>query len=403
VHVKEALRRLSCCVGVALAGAIVAWAQSPPAPRVLIMPFTVTAGAEANAATSYWLGEAAMIVLSDELAALGVGVFTRAERIAAFDRLHLPRTATLTRATIIRAGEVLGAQAVIVGDVQLSARLAVRAATIRLDAAHQLPEMSDAAAPGELFALFERLARVAAGQLGADVPATPRDHVHPPLDAFESYVKGLVATTLPVQEKFLVAAVHAAPAYDNARLALWGVQEAEGQSIKALVTARALAVTSPQYRTARYAAALSLIDLKRYDEASAQLEALHAERASGAVSNALGVIAIRRGQPDTAVLSRAAAEAPGNLDVLFNLGYACALSADTTGALRWLRESVRREPADGDAHVVLSAVLASTGQTAEAQRELDLAKSLGAPHVQATSVLTDHVPRGLERLRPELE
>ena len=86
---------------------------------------------------------------------------------------------------------------------------------------------------------------------------------------------------------------------------------------------------------------------------------------------------------------RAANESPGQTDYLFNLGYARALEGDSAGALNWLREVVRHHAADGDAHLVMAAVLASSGRGAEAQRELELAKLLG------TSL--DVIPAGLTK------
>ena len=69
--------------------------------------------------------------------------------------------------------------------------------------------------------------------------------------------------------------------------------------------------------------------------------------------------------------------APANTDYLFNLGYAHALAQNAPAALQWLREAVRFDAANGDAHLVMSGVLASTGRPTEAQRELDLARLLG--------------------------
>jgi Flp pilus assembly protein TadD len=123
------------------------------------------------------------------------------------------------------------------------------------------------------------------------------------------------------------------------------------------------------------------------------------------VSNAIGVIEVRQGRATAAVtaFTRAVVEDPACADCHFNLGYACAMAGDAPSALRWLREAVRREPADGDAHWVLSVVLMSGSKALEAQRELDLAKLLGAPHADPTTALGDHLPKGIERLRTDLD
>lgn len=84
---------------------------------------------------------------------------------------------------------------------------------------------------------------------------------------------------------------------------------------------------------------------------------------------------------------------------LFNLGYAYALAGRSAEALAALREAVRFDPTDGDAHFVMSAVL---GRTPEGQRELELARSLGTSLDPGALVAGASVPPGLERVDPEL-
>ena len=64
----------------------------------------------------------------------------------------------------------------------------------------------------------------------------------------------------------------------------------------------------------------------------------------------------------------------------------CSSTSDTRtgsiatclGAIHWLREAVRRNPADDEAHYVLGVALQTAGNAAEAAREKELAKQLGA-------------------------
>jgi Flp pilus assembly protein TadD len=77
-----------------------------------------------------------------------------------------------------------------------------------------------------------------------------------------------------------------------------------------------------------------------------------ASRASPVLSNAIGVIQVRRGStPQTGLptyfFTRAVDEAPDQTEFLFNLGYAYARIKNTDAALYWLREVVRFDPADG--------------------------------------------------------
>jgi Flp pilus assembly protein TadD len=159
--------------------------------------------------------------------------------------------------------------------------------------------------------------------------------------------------------------------------------------------------TSPLYARARFSSALSLIQLKRLDDAFATLKTLADRAPAATLMNNLGVFQIRR--PTTPQTGKATyyfneavkldAEDP---DYDFNLGYAYWLEHDEQGAVYWLREAVRRKPADGEAHTVLALVLQSLGSAAEAARERELATQLSAKPVDAST-------RGLERIKPSLE
>src|SRR5512134_1123356 len=78
-------------------------ARQLPAARVLVMPFAVeTDATEPNAVlAARWLGEAASTLLADELSAQGFGALPREDRVEVFDRLNLPMSPELTRATMI--------------------------------------------------------------------------------------------------------------------------------------------------------------------------------------------------------------------------------------------------------------------------------------------------------------
>jgi len=156
-------------------------------------------------------------------------------------------------------------------------------------------------------------------------------------------------------------------------------------------------------RRARFAVALSMIELKRYDGAFQALTNLYAGGHAAAISNALGIVQLRRGTaPGTGTpatyFKRAVDEEPENTEYLFNLGYAQALGQNGADALTSLREVVRFDAADGEAHLVMSVVLAGAGRSAEAQREFDLAKLLGAESDPAARVPGTRIPASLERV-----
>ncbi len=400
-----AFRFVTAAVMLAWAGNAVSPAvlREAAPPRVLVMPFAVDVDADApgGASAALWLGEAAAVLITDGLAARGLTPLARGERLAAFDRLNLPMSSVLTRATMIRVGELVGASAVVFGDVRLDGRLSVRARLVDLVTGAEGAAVADDAEVADLFSLFDRLSdRLATGLAMPPSPPAASTVVWS-LEAFENYIKGLVAAAPEAQQRFLEAAMVQAPLEGRVLLELWRVYSTLGLYDKALEAASAVPASSDLARQARLAVALSLIELGRLDGATRELSTLHEQRPSATLANALGVVGLRRADEVSVAASRAFFEEavrlePGRADYWFNLGYAQARAGRTDEALAALREVARLEVADASAHVLMSALLAGAGRTAEAHRERELAAWLGALPDAETVVL--RVVEGLERL-----
>ena len=389
-----------------LAALIAASPQAAPQAPVLVLPFVIDAapGTSGLAGAPYWMGEAAAIALGDGLAAQGVTTMSRADRVNAFEQLQLPPSGSLTRATLIRAGEMIGASAIVVGEIQLTDRMVIRARVIDLASGRQFREVRAEGASDTFFEILTRIGRGLTVDLPhSAVPPPPPDKLD--IAAFEDYVKGLVATAPDVQVRFLEAALAHAPGDARSLLAMWQVRTAKGEHARALDAAGRVPASSQLARESRFLTAQSLLALKRYDEAFRVLDTLYKEAPAAAISNALGVVQLRRG-PQAAggsapfFFNRAVDEGHSDPDMAFNLGYAYATLGDVSSAIYWLREAVRREPADGAAHRVLSAMLVAQSKAIEAQREFDLAKVLGA--ADAVTAPERTVPKDLERILPQL-
>jgi tetratricopeptide (TPR) repeat protein len=380
--------------------AAVAAAHAAPA-RVLVMPFENTK----RDARLVWLGEASAVLVADALNGLGVPAFTREERLQAFERLQVPRAATLTDATVIRIGQLIGASAVVTGSIQLEDdALVVRARSLALDTGRVNGDATDRGPMPDLFAIYDRLAsRLAPDRRPA--AALP----HPSLPAFEQYVKGLVAETPATSINYLNAALRLRPDFDRARLALWTVYTDQGEHDRALQAVQGVGSKSPLSAHARFRAGLSQLALRKNDDAFSTFKALADAAPTAPVLNNLGVVQIRRGftaetgQP-AYYFNKAAELDPADPDYFFNLGYGYWLEHDTQAVIYWLREAVRRNPTDGQAHFVLGAALATAGNTAEAAREKELAKRLSSVFEQwDRRPPADAVPRGLERVKSDVE
>jgi len=375
---------------------------SPPSSRQLVIPFE-NASREGRV---YWMGEGSAVILTDDLLALGVPAITRDDRLRAFDRLHVPAVATLSHATVIRLGQLVGAAQVVLGSFDVAGdQITVRARTIRLDAGRMSPEIVEQGPLSDLFGIYARVARRIVP--GSGVSTAEMEQGHPSLPAFELYIKGVLAEAPKTKITFLTDALRQAPTFNRARLALWDVYNDQGEHQKALAAVRGVPVESRISRRARFLGAVSQIGLGQYQEAFDTLAELNRAMPDPALANNLGVVQLRR----TGTVARASsffAEATrldsNDSDLFFNLGYAYWLEKDTMSAITWLREAVRRNTADDAAHYVLGVALQAAGNMAEATREKELARRLSSTYAQwdarpgATSV-----PRGLERLKTEVD
>jgi tetratricopeptide (TPR) repeat protein len=377
--------------------------EASPA-RILVMPFeNVT-----REGRFFWLTEAAAVLLTDDLNALGAGAITRTERQQAFERLQVPPASVLTDATMIRIGQLVGASQIVVGSLQMeNDAVVLRARSIDLDTGRVRADVTERGPLPELFPIFERIARRMAPPSATSSAEIEKQH--PPVTVFEAFIKGLLAETPATAVSYLRAALAGQPSFDRARLALWDVYAERGDHGQALASVVSVADDSPWFRRARFLAGLSQLNLKKYDDAFATFKALADAEASPALLNNLGVIQLRRGGAPQAgqpqyFFNQAADADPDEEDFLFNLGYAYWLDRDAPAAIFWLREAVRHNPADADAHFVLAAALsAGTSTAAEAARERELARRLSEAYAPSKRPGGDAVPKGLERIKHEVE
>ncbi|OFW05947.1 MAG: hypothetical protein A3I61_06630 [Acidobacteria bacterium RIFCSPLOWO2_02_FULL_68_18] len=381
-------------------------AAQPPRPVYLVIPFENASGEP----RVHWLGEASAVLLTDNLAALGAAAIPRDDRLRAFTRLRVPPVAALSHATVIRLGEVVGAAYVVVGSHEVLAdELIVRARSIRLDTGRISPELVER---GPLSALLDIYGRIA-WRLVPDSPVTAAqmEQTYPSLPAFEQYVKGLLAEAPETRRAFLSQALRLAPDFQRARLALWGVHHGEGEHRAALAVVGQIPADDRLGRRARFLAGVSMLHLGQHQAAFEAFSALNRESPDPALLNNLAVAQLRRaeaaypgGRP-VSYFGEAVTLDGSDPDLFFNLGYAYWLDRDPQGAIYWLREAVRRNPADDAAHYVLGVALQASGSAAEAAREKELARRLSSTYAdwEVKQPGVNAAPRGLERIKLEID
>jgi tetratricopeptide (TPR) repeat protein len=377
-------------------------AQAPQV-ETLVMPFENTGGEP----RLYWLGEGSAVLLS-QLMDDGQGtVVGRDERARAFERLQLPAAPALSLATMIKVGQLVGATEIVVGSYALTDdTLTVHARQIELESGRMRPEITESGPLGELTAIYARLAGAMRGKAAVSVAD---DQLLASPQAVEAYVKGLVAETPATRTAFLDQALKQSQGDARVRLAQWDVYNEESRHQEAFDAASAVPAESRWAREASLDAAVSLREMARYDEAFARLQDLQASERSAAALNAMGIVQLRRGGTPqsgkpTYYFAKATETDAADGDYFFNLGYAYWLERDPQAAIYWLREAVRRNPADGEAHWMLGTILQQTGATAGAARERELGLRLAPVTADWDAKRKPGTaPRGLARLKTRLE
>src|SRR6185503_16064454 len=126
-------------------------AQAPVRIKPLVVPFENLR----REARLYWLGEGSSVLLTDDLLAMGAQAITREDRLRAFERMNVPAVATLSYATVIRLGQLVGATHVVVGSFELQdSQLGVRAKAIRLDTGRMEPEVVEKGPLDDTFGIY---------------------------------------------------------------------------------------------------------------------------------------------------------------------------------------------------------------------------------------------------------
>jgi tetratricopeptide (TPR) repeat protein len=368
-----------------------------------VVPFENTTGD----GRVHWLTEASALILTDDLLALDLPVVSYEDRVRALERLNVPAASSLSHATQLRLAQVAGAAELLVGSFAVKDdTLTVRVRTIRVDVGRMSPEMAESGRIDDLFGVYARIIRRILPV--SDLTVEQMEQDHPPPAAFEQYVKGLMAQIPETRISYLTHARRLAPAFQRPRLALWTAYQDQGSHAEALATVQEVPEGHRLHRRAQFLASVSLLQLGRHDEAFDTVNRLNAASPDPALFNNLGVVQIRReadGDPRAVSLFGDALRMDGaDADVMFNLGYAYFLERDLSSAAGWLREALRRNPADAEAHFVLGLALQASGSAAEGARERELARRLSADIARLeASAGGSRVPRGLERLKTDID
>jgi len=396
---KWKLVRMLCMVGWLAAGVTSAPAQTAASGRplvpaaqgiFLVFPFENDG---ANARLD-WLGEGLEELTVQRLSAAGQKVFTHAGRIAELDRYGLPANARFSHATMLRIGADLDADFVVFGKFLSDGKsLTIEAHALRVSPT----KLSDAAKEtGTLDSLMELNTKVVWKLLAATDKAFPFNlaefsKLQRPLrlDAFEHYIRGLLATDDDGRVRELRESTRLDPDWPDPAFALGQAYYSRRDCEAALPWLAKVPAGSSLSAEAMFTTGVCRLQLNQPDKAEETFLALQNnlknDLVAGAelpeVLNNLALARARRGNTTAAAsgLLRALDLDPDEDDFPFNLGMLYLRGNDATTAAKYFREASDREPENPEDRAMLIYALEKTGNKKEAADERNAAMETLGP------------------------
>jgi Tfp pilus assembly protein PilF/TolB-like protein len=326
---------------------------------VIVMPFenqTTAPGLE-------WIGEAFPEVLSQRMESPRLYAISREDRSYAFDHTGIPLTVKPSRATVYRVAEQMDADYVILGSYSFDGQtFRANAQLLDMKKLHLYPEVHSSGALTNLIDLQTTLAWELLQQM-TPPPAISRDQflqASTPirLDAFENYIRGILATDQQQKVRYLRAAIKLNPSYTLAMLQLGKTYYGNREYESAAPWFSRIPKDDPVAGEANFLLGMSEFYRGSYEKSFTAFNYLATRLPLTEVYNNLGVVAARLGRRSSAIeyFSKAVAADPNDPDYPFNLAVALFKNGDSPGAARQLREEAQRSPTDGEAKALLELI-----------------------------------------------
>jgi len=331
-----------------------------------------------------WLAEGLEELTIQRLTAAGQQVFTHSGRAAELDRNGLPSSARFSHATMLKIGAELDADFVVFGKFSSDGKsLAIEANVLRV-----APTRLSAPAreTGTLDALMELHDKVVWKMLGANDKGFPLNlaeftKLQRPLrlDAFEHYIRGLLANEDEPRLRELREAARLDPDWPDPAFALGQAYFSRRDCEAALPWLARVPAGNSLAAEALFATGVCRLLMNQTEKAEETFLSLQNnlknELAAGAdlpeVLNNLALAQARRGNTTAAAsaLLRAQDLDPDEDDYPFNLGMLYLRGNDATTAAKYFREASDREAENPEDRALLIYALEKTGNRTEATEE----------------------------------
>jgi tetratricopeptide (TPR) repeat protein len=374
---------------------------SPQQGIYLVFPFENSG----SASRLDWLREGLEELTIQRLSAAGDQVYTHAGRISELDRSGLPPNARLSRASMIRVAQDLDADFVIFGSfVSDGKTLAVEARILRVSPVTLLPPVHESATLDSLMDLHMHLIwqLISANTPGyaAGFEQFSKAQTSLRLDAFEHYIRGLLASDDDPRLRELREAARLEPEWPDPDFAIGHAYYIRRDCSSAFPWFAKVPKTHHRHLEAVFATGVCRLlqdEPERAEEIFTSLQdALRNNMASGAdlpeIMNNVALAYSRQGKSSEAQadLRRATELDPDEDDYPFNLGLLALRAKEFAAAAQYFRDASERVPDNVEDRAFLIVALERAGKKAEADRERDAANEALGPNALPTIRFDSH-------------
>jgi tetratricopeptide (TPR) repeat protein/TolB-like protein len=349
-----------------------------------------------------WLSEGLEELTIQGLSSAGEQVYSHSWRLGELERYGIPTTAKLSRATMLHVAEDLDADFVVFGSYSYDGKnLTIDSRLLRVNPAALLPALHESGPLETVMDLHTRLIwrMLSANDKSYPLSLTEFSQMHKAvrLDAFEHYIRGLIANEDETRLRELHEAVRLEPEWVEPNYALGEGYFTKRDCAAALPLYAKVPKTHERYLEALFSIGvckLSMNQPEQAEEAFATLQTLlRGSSAPGVdfpeVLNNLAIARARQNKFPAAQedLRRASSLDPDEDDYPFNLGLIALQQGDFNGAAALFREASHREPDIPEDRSLLIAALEKAGKQEEADQERNAALESFGPNGVTTTHL----------------
>ena len=342
-----------------------------------------------------WLGEGLEELTIERLSAAGEHVYSHAGRLAELERYGLPRSPRLSRATMLHVAEDLDADFVIFGRFTANgASLTVESRILTVNPARLLATIRETGTLGSLMDLHARLVwrTLSANNRHYALSLAEFTKRQRPLrlDAFEHYIRGLLASDDDARLRELREAARLEPEWLEPDFALGEAYFARHDCDSALPWYAHVPKSHDRFAESLFATGVCRLLQDQPDRAEEVFislqETLKNNKVYGAdlpeILNDLAVARARQGKRAAAQsdLRRAAELDPGEDDYPFNLGVLALQTNEPAAAAGYFHDAVEREPDNAEDRALLILSLEKAGNKTEADQERESANETFGPN-----------------------